>query len=226
MNLLIKFPTRQRPDTFIRVLGLYRSHLSGLNRVKFLISCDNDDPTTNNDNFRKRVHKVLSDIEYEIDYADNKNKIQAINAGLTSERLDGFDVILLASDDMIPVKYDYDDYIAEDFEEHFPDYDGVLWYNDGYQAKNLNTLPILGVKYFNRFGYIYHPSYYSLWCDNEFMDVASILHKQVYIDEIIINHQHPVWTNQPWDDLQKKNDMFNNTDRENYYKRKSNNFDL
>jgi hypothetical protein len=77
--------------------------------------------------------------------------------------------------------------------EHYPDTDGVLWFNDGYQGNRLNTLCILGKKYYDRFNYIYHPDYISVWCDNEFMDVANLLGKQIYFDDIIIRHEHPDW---------------------------------
>jgi hypothetical protein len=52
---------------------------------------------------------------------------------------------------------------------------------------------LLGKKYYNRFGYIYHPDYKSCWSDNEFMTVGNILKKQVYIDQVIIRHEHPDW---------------------------------
>ena len=42
----------------------------------------------------------------------------------------------------------------------------------------------------DRFGYIYHPAYRSLWCDNEFQQVSWTLDKSVFINETIIEHQH------------------------------------
>ena len=64
--------------------------------------------------------------------------------------------------------------------ELYPNTDGVLWFNDGNQGNRLNTLCILGKKYYERFNYIYHPDYTSLWADNEFMDVANLLNKQIF----------------------------------------------
>jgi GTPase SAR1 family protein len=71
------------------------------------------------------------------------------------------------------------------------DFDGVIWFSDGYQKKNLNTLTIVGKRYYDRFGYLYHPDYVSFYSDNEFMQVAFALGKQIYIDNVIIRHQHP-----------------------------------
>ena len=153
----------------------------------------------------------------------NKNKIEAINADMEGR---DFDILLLASDDMIPQQEGYDTIIRQNFKKFFPDTDGVLWFNDGYQGNRLNTLCILGKKYYDRFGYIYHPSYISLWCDTEFTEVSKILNKVKYIDHVIIKHEHPVWLGQEWDDLQKKNDSFNNRDMEKFTERKKLNFEL
>jgi hypothetical protein len=92
---------------------------------------------------------------------------------------------------MTPIVKGYDNIIRNNMKTHYPDTDGVLWFNDGYQGQNLNTLCILGRKYYQRFGYIYCPEYKSLWCDNEFMDQANLLGRQIYFHETIIKHEHP-----------------------------------
>ena len=73
---------------------------------------------------------------------------------------------------------------------NYPDTDGILWFFDGWR-KDLNTLCILGRKYYERFGYIYNPEYNSFWSDSEFTDVGNILNKQKFIDKVIIRHLHP-----------------------------------
>jgi hypothetical protein len=158
-----------------------------------------------------------------VDYSNNKSKIQAINYGI-DEHL--FDILVVASDDMIPQTKGFDNIIRDKMNEYFPNYDGILWFNDGYQGNNLNTLPILGVEYYDRFGYVYHPSYKSLWCDNEFMEVANKLNKQVYINDVIIKHEHQVWSGEKWDELQIINDSFNDVDKNNFIRRKKNRFGI
>lgn len=218
MNILIKFPTRSRPEKFFKVLDVYYNLLDELSKTRFIISCDIDDPTMN---CQETIEKFKNYKNLEFYFGDNKNKIQAINADMND---DDFDIILLASDDMIPQESGYDTIIRQSFKKFFPDTDGVLWFNDGYQGQNLNTLCILGKKYYQRFGYIYNPLYVSLWCDTEFTDVSKILNKVKYIPHIIIKHEHPVWLGEKWDDLQIKNDSFNNQDRLVYEQRKKINF--
>lgn len=219
-KLLIKFPTRSRKDKFFNVLDLYYKNIEDLDNTRFIITCDKDDKEMNND---KVEDKLLNYKNLSVYYSDNKTKIEAINTDLEDE---DFDILLVASDDMIPQKFGFDNIIRTQMSINFPNNDGVLWFNDGYQRSNLNTLPILGKKYYDKFNYIYHPSYKSLWCDNEFMEVANKLKKQVYIDDVIIKHEHQVWTGEKWDNLQVINDSFNNEDKNNYLRRKKHNFGI
>jgi hypothetical protein len=183
VNLVVKFPTRNRPQKFIEVFLKYQHMVSGKHTIRFVVSMDGDDPTMNNDRIRTFLSKQGNVSFF---YGDSQSKIEAVNADL--EHLGQFDVLLLASDDMIPVEPGYDDIIANGFVEHFPDYDGVLHFDDGRRGEQLNTLCVMGKKYFDRFGYIYHPAYTSVFCDNEFTDVSRNLGKAKYIPREIIRH--------------------------------------
>lgn len=183
-KLLIKFPSRSRPAKFMEVFNLYRSMASGKHQVKFLLSFDLDDPTMNNPGIRNWVAKQEHGVK--AFWGNSKTKIEAINADL--QHAEDYDVMLLASDDMFPQVAGYDDIIIQDMNKHYPDGDGVLHYNDGKQGERLNTLCIMGKKYFDRFGYIYNPEYKSVFCDNEFTDVSRMLGKATYIDNMLIRH--------------------------------------
>ena len=100
MRLLIKFPTRSRPDKFKQVLEMYIDYLSGKHDVRFVITCDEDDETMNNPEVRKWFASLQeSGVNLTAYYGDSKSKIEACNANMENET---FDVGLLASDDMIP----------------------------------------------------------------------------------------------------------------------------
>ena len=185
MKLLIKFPTRGRRDKFYKVLDLYYDMLEDIDNTEFCITMDEDDPIMNNNAVFNRLD-TYDNLSYYVGYS--KSKIEAINADL--EEFNDIDIILLASDDMIPQIKGYDNIIRENMKKYYPDTDGVLWFFDG-NRKDLNTLCILGKKYYDRFSYIYHPAYKSFYSDNEFMLVANKLKKQTFIDQIIIRHEHP-----------------------------------
>jgi hypothetical protein len=217
LKILIKFPTRNRPNKFIKTLDQYYAMAKDVDNIRFIISCDVDDITMNNKNMISDMGKYKN---LKIYFGDNKTKIEAINADIDND----FDILLLASDDMLPIKVGYDDVIRKLFENNFPDGDGTLWFNDGVRGKSLNTLSIMGKKYYDRFGYIYHPSYKSLYCDNEFTEVSKSLNRVIYIDECIIAHLHPNTDISLKDELYERNDAFLNEDMETYIKRYKNNF--
>lgn len=218
-KILVHFPIRERANKFFETLELYYSLADDMSNIQFNIVGDLDDLTMNNENVIKKL-RDKENLSYH--FLPNRSKIEAINAAIPPT---GWDIIVLASDDMIPQKKGWDTTIRNAMTRYYPDTDGVLWFFDGYTRK-LNTLSILGKKYYDRFNYIYHPDYKSLWCDNEFMDVANGLGKQKYIHNCIIKHEHYVnnkkgTTNDP---LLKKNEGFFNHDKNTYLTRKKQNF--
>ena len=78
---------------------------------------------------------------------------------------------------------------------------------------------------YDYFGYIYHPSYISLWCDNEYTDVTRVMGTVKYIDEIIVAHQ---WSDATGgsDKLLQRNEKFFNEDNINYNTRRGQGFPI
>ena len=213
MHILIKFPSRGRPEKLRSTFLKYVQMAEDTSKISFIVSLDEDDTT------RTRTQSIVLKLfhkDTQVFAGPSCGKIAAVNRDL--DPLPNFDILLLASDDMIPEK-GYDRIIREKMMKHYPDTDGVLFFNDGYRGPNLNTLCILGRKYYERFGYIYHPSYKSLWCDNEFTEVAYKLGKQTYFPEIIIRHEHPFWTKEDMDKVYVENQEWDSQDKQNYMNR-------
>lgn len=221
-NILIKFPTRERPERFFNQLDLYQGLLSGKNHTQFLVSIDADDTSMNNPQVIANLKQYPNTTFY---IGQRTTKMGAINRDV--EKHLNFDILLLASDDMTPIQQDYDQVIVNTFKKHFPNLDGTLHFNDGHVGKVLNTFPIMGKKYYNRFGYIYHPDYISIECDREYTLVSKLLNKVVYLEQVLFRHDHPLYGN-------TKDALFliNETpkkhrhDRQVYQKRMKSNFDL
>jgi hypothetical protein len=221
MKLLIKFPTRNRKNKFFKVLKQYQNLCEDFDNTFFLITLDNDDETMN----PSEVTNIFGTFKnIKVVYGNSDSKIHAINRDI--ELVDEWDIVLLASDDMTPKVKGYDNIIRDRMKEFYPDTDGILWFNDGHQGNKLNTLSILGKKYYDRFGYIYQPEYKSVWSDNEFMMVGNLLGKQTYMDEVIIEHEHPDWGYGNRDIIHQINSKNESHDRNLFMNRKNNNFYL
>tara|TARA_R100001015_G_C4632578_1_gene196329 strand:+ start:3568 stop:4230 length:663 start_codon:yes stop_codon:yes gene_type:complete len=218
MRLLIKFPTRNRPRKFLSTLIKYNNKMVDKNNI--VVSIDNDDETMK----EPYVMEFLNELDHvTVCSGDNKTKIEAINADVPEE---GWDILLLASDDMIPIINGFDTIIKEKMLENFPDTDGVLWFNDGYQGNKLNTLSIIGKKYYDRFKYIYNPEYIACWCDNEFTKVGNLLNRQKYFEETIIRHEHPDYGYGKMDYAHQMNVKYYYSDMDIFNRRQLNNFNL
>jgi hypothetical protein len=220
MKLLIKFPTRNRKEQFFSTFRKYQEYLSE-DTTMFLITIDEDDLTMNN---QEVINELTSYTNVEVTIGKSESKVHAINRDININS--NWDIILLASDDMIPQIKGFDKIINSLMKTTYPDTDGILFFNDGFKGKELNTLCILGKKYYERFGYIYHPDYKSTWCDNEFMMVGDVLKKQTYFPMVIIKHEHPDWGYGQMDEIHVKNHNNLNYDRDLFYQRKSKNFDI
>lgn len=220
-RLLIKIPTRQRPAQFFKVLDLYYRQLSYDIPFLFLVTCDQDDVTMNNQDVIARLKNYPKLFFY---FGINKSKVEAYNHDM-DKHFNDFDLVLVTSDDTIPCK-NFDRILSDLMVQHFPDFDGVINFNDGHVKSDLNTFPVIGRKYYERFGFIYNPVYRAFACDNEFTEVSKMLKKEFYTDQVIIEHTHPYWTHQPYDALYVQNDQHRLNDNALFKERRRRNFDL
>lgn len=186
--------------------------------IKFLVSFDVDDETMNW-SIIQRASKIHNDITFVA--GTSRNKVHAINRDM--EIAGEWDIVMIASDDMIPCIEHWDDVIRSNFDSS----DQALWFFDGHQHR-ICTLSIMGKDYYNRFNYLYHPEYTSLWCDNEYTDVALQLGKMKHFpDTILFKHEHPAWGGGlQMDELYRRNEGYFKKDEAVYMKRKSINFGL
>lgn len=227
MNILVKFPTRSRPKKCFDVLQGYINMSKRPKKIHYLITYDSDDVSMNPDWIKQIVELSPKNIQFVTGYSSNK--IHACNRGINEAKTD-WDIVLLASDDMVCETFGWDEIIRKDMKANYPDTDGCLWYWDGDNATrqgNLCTMVIMGKKYFNQFNYLYHPSYVSLWCDNEQTEVAIMLKKMFRSETVLFRHVHPSNTQGVKSDaLMIKTQSYFNLDKTNYYKRKIINFGL
>tara|TARA_Y100001963_G_C6774783_1_gene446789 strand:- start:898 stop:1611 length:714 start_codon:yes stop_codon:yes gene_type:complete len=191
MKILIQFPTLARPEKFLRVLEKYVDMCGNGNELFFNINCDAADQSMLTTEVKDRMANILNrkdNVSSAINYDENTDKISAINDHVGD--YGDFDIVVCASDDMLPQVEKWDEEISNAMQEHFPDLDGCVHFNDGNTNGELITFSILGRELYNHFGYIYHPDYKSLYCDAEFTEEVKRMGKEKYIDNVIISHEH------------------------------------
>ena len=221
MKILFKFASRSRPEKFFASLDNIQSKVADTFNYDIVCSLDKDDVKMNT---AEVINKLSMYTNCEFCWGTSKNKIDAINRDMEGRE---FDILINMSDDMVFKEQGFDNIIRKNMEEHHPDLDGILHYNDGTQAGDrIMTMSIMGKKFYDRFNYIYHPDYTSLWCDNETTEVASILGKRTYFSEVLFNHNHPGWGKVPYDEQYIRTEKFYQQDKVVFDKRKAINFGL
>jgi hypothetical protein len=219
INFLIKFPTRGRPEKFKNTLETYIDLLSGNHTYKFICSFDLDDDKMNNDDIRNFIDsKNRENITIEYYYGHSSCKIEAVNRDMENKK---FDILILASDDMIPIGHNYDEIIISEFKKTNYGYDGVLHFNSAMWSDRLDIMCIMGEPYYKRFNYIYNPNYKSIFCDNEYTEVSQILKRSTFVPIEIFSHRFITG-----DETERRNWGFNNEDTSTFNERKNNNFEI
>ena len=228
MKILLKCPTRTRPERVLATLTKYVQYASRPEDLGVAISCDTDDTSMTNPVVQMRIANLLSKVSWHrIFYSDNHSKIEACNANMNEIEYP-WEIVVLVSDDMIPQIQGYDDVIRRHMRSSFPDSNGILWFNDGYQGNELNTLCIYGRAMYNRLGHLYEPCYKSLFCDTELTDLCRTVYKDqtLYIPTVIIRHEHPSTGHGTTDALYNINQQFFFADMMTYISRKNYTHDL
>lgn len=184
-RLLFKFASRGRPLLFERGLrSILENAVSSSLRV--LCSLDSDDPSLVD---YWRSVEAVGDAKVRVCVGRSLSKVDAINRDVL-EFHEPWDILVNMSDDMVFTARGFDDVIRHAFGQGL---DRFVHFNDGNQGSSLCTMSVLGREYFKRFGYIYHPSYSSLWCDVEAHEVAKELGRYVYMGDAVslFRHLHP-----------------------------------
>jgi hypothetical protein len=209
MLIHYNFATRNRPQKMADAINTIID-LSTDKNYTIGLTIDDDDSTTLNSS---QLADILQSDQIKLNPGRSNCKVHAINRGMA-----GWigDIAVNMSDDMRFIKRGFDGDIIQAFQGEG---DQFVHFPDGRVNKILPTMSIMGRSYYERFNFIYHPDYHSLWCDNEAMDMAQQLGRYKFIDLQIFSHEHPAWTGEPADDLLMHTESFFEIDQETYKRR-------
>lgn len=171
-------PSRSRIDRALRAHKHWVENSSGTIAIQHIISVDSDDPQLSE--YMMKFTKSTLIIR------ENKNAVQAIN---NAAKYAIGEIIVVMSDDFeCHPKWDIN--IANAFS--LPDvnhFDLLLKTNDGIQSW-IVTLPIMGIAFYERQGYIYNPEYHHMFCDTELTHRADLEKKLVFRPDLHFKHNH------------------------------------
>lgn len=171
MRILCIHPSRGRRRIAVRTAKNWMAKADG--KIDYVMVLDMDDSTC----ISYEKHQCTTIIR-----GENKNAVQAINLGAC--KIKDWDLIVVVSDDFdCPQGWDT---LLKEALVGKKDFIVKTW--DGLQ-KTLITLPIMDRTYYDRFGYIYHPEYQHMHCDEEMTCVAHMLGKVINLD-IKFPHLH------------------------------------
>lgn len=210
-RFLVKIPSRERPARLLAAVGAWQGLAGG--DVEILLSLDRDDEAS------LEYAGELQDCGATIRYGDRYTKVEAFNRDISDF---DFDVLVVASDDFVPMIQGWDDHISRTL-DRLDTEDIALWCPDARQDR-ICTIPVMTRKYFDRDGYVFHPSYRSYFCDDEWTTVARMRAKLERVPGPLFLHNHPAFTRVTEDDLYRHNRRDKALDRANYIRRREANF--
>lgn len=189
--LIVKFPTRSRPERFRYALELLVKHAVRPHDLHFLFTLDDDDPA------RDQLIRIIGDvcmdsISFSIPPGNSTGKINAVNRDLPEFNRE-WSTVIVASDDMHATPA-WDAWVIDAMANFYPDGDGCLWFQDGFQ-KDIATISCMGRAYYDgpAEGNIYDPRFKSVFADDYFTHKAYRLGKMTKIDHVLFRHDHPAW---------------------------------
>ncbi len=206
-NLLIKIYTKNNPEKFFTTLDKYYKNLSNKVPYHFLITCDKDDLTMN---CSKTIKKLVNFPNLTLHFNSNKTISDGFNSGI-NKFIDWFDILLVVPDEVEPIINEYDKIITDSLLDHHSDYDGVLNFQINSNS-SINITPVIGKKFYKRFGYVFNPTYKSSYYDHELTYVSRILGKETTINNSILSMPPVLMEPDEKDEITLKKRRINNFD--------------
>lgn len=215
----IVHPTRSRPERSVATINKFVKSSDDPGEVMVTICLDDSDPRIEE---YWKLYRSECSCHWAIDQRDNKSSVEAINEGFKNSLLATAkgQIIMVVSDDTDCFKgWDTALYKETEGKEDY-----ILKTQDGIQNWII-TNPVLDLKYYQRFGYIYYPGYQHLFCDTELTCVADILGRKI-TSNLLFPHNHYSIGKATLDSVYSKNDRTNEQGEKLFLERYARNFDL
>ena len=181
-------PTRGRAKRAVEFAESAINTASQPERLELMFYIDNNDPElssyhTGINALRTRVDKT---IKIEITEGPQVGVPHATNILANKSHSD---IIMYSSDDQVYVDGGWDYRLDEEVAK-YPDNIYCVWFNDGWEAENFCTFPIVSSQWIETLGYFMFPFFEHFFIDSWIWLLAKSLDRAIYIPEILVEHRH------------------------------------
>lgn len=214
MKISILHPSFGRPGLALQTAKTWLDRAGNPNNIEYILCLCSQDPNVEQYADDKRIKKI---------YSSQANMVKQVN--LAASQCTG-DLLINVSDDFdCPSRWDELLLGAvrgkKDFVVRVDD--GIR--NAGIDSANIIPLPIMDRTYYNRFHYIYHPSYNHFYGDEELCRVGRILGSKIEVP-VMFNHIHYVAGKAVKDKVNLKNNKFHEGDKITFFERQERGYGL
>ena len=168
-------PSRERQEMAARAIGEWLGNASGTHAYEYLLSIDHDDDAEGYGRLADR-HRVRLLV------GRNRSVVDAANA---AARAATGEVLIVVSDDFGCPRH-WDAALADVLGSRR---DVAVLVHDGIEGRIL-TLPIVGRGLYAELGWLYHPGYVSMFCDDDLTQAAAVRGKLVDARHLVFPHRH------------------------------------
>lgn len=209
MRVLIHIPSRGRPAQLADCVARFKDAITDKENTGILLTLDEDDES------RAGV-AAIDEEAFRMMAVEGKSgdKVSAINRDIDKMP---WDVLVCASDDLYPMTPGFDNAIRKDFESEAADLDALFWYPDTNQ--HICCHPVIGRKYYERDGYVGHPSYRGFYVDDEWTIVARNRNRLFQSTSMKWLHLHPNYKSRKPDETDARAKLHMRQDYANFARR-------
>ena len=180
--------TTVRPKTLPEVIKLWNER-SRHKTHEWVVAVDDGDTASaqaGNDALREAVYSKSASSGRLVVNTGPKNCVAGWNCAAAATQ---GKVIICVSDDFLP-PYNWDELLLGLKPQNWINEEHVIKVADGYVG-DIFVLSILTRKRYDRFGYVFYPSYISMFCDTEFGEVATRDGVVIEANHLLFEHLHP-----------------------------------
>lgn len=190
MKFSLLHPSRNRASAADPAIAEWLGKQSGLHEVEYILSIDDTDSQI------AAYQAIAARRGVRLIINANRTHVEASNAAARAAQ---GDLLLQISDDFgCPDNWDAALLAAIGDRREV-----AVFVDDGLGAKTM-TLPIIDRAYYERVGYVLHPGYAHMFCDNDLEELARRLGKLVDAKHLHFPHRHYIIGAAPFDDTYLK----------------------